>query len=281
MNEELQSANEELETSKEELQSVNEELQTVNAELERKVEELTRANSDLQNLLESTQIATVFLDASSASRRFTPAADGPLPPGRERPGRPITDMSGALQVRHRAGGRRAGVARPVDHRAEGREHKTTRAYIMRMMPYRTVDNVIGGVVVTFVDITDRKRAETELAAKEAQLRLSQQAARIGSFLWDIATDRIVRLGDVYATWGLPAGEGLRSQWLALVHPDDRGRIEAETSDALAGRRAHLDLAYRIKGHPLRRIEEHWKSSATPPGYWSSLSEFVWTSRTGS
>src|SRR5207253_9784491 len=92
MNEELQSANEELETSKEELQSINEELQTVNAELNTRVEELSRANSDIANLLESTQIATVFLDRNLAIKSFTPAAKDLFRLVESDTGRPITHV---------------------------------------------------------------------------------------------------------------------------------------------------------------------------------------------
>ena len=97
MNEELQSANEELETSKEELQSINEELQTVNAELNARVEELSRANSDIANLLESTQIATVFLDRSLAVKSFTPAAKDLFRLVESDTGRPITHVRARFQ----------------------------------------------------------------------------------------------------------------------------------------------------------------------------------------
>jgi two-component system, chemotaxis family, CheB/CheR fusion protein len=256
VNEELQSSNEELETSKEEMQSINEELQTINNELNNKNELLTRAAADLQNLLDSTQIATVFLDDELRIRHFTPNLGQLFSVRDSDRGRPITEIVTQLDY--------ATIRTDVekvqrDGSVVERDlavKESARAYVMRIRPYRTIHNVTEGVVITFVDITDRKRAEIELAANEAQLRLSQQAARMGSFLWEVATDRVVRLGDVYATWGLPAGEGLQSQWLALVHPDDRLRIQAATSDALTGQRAHLDLEYRIDAHQLHWIEEH-------------------------
>ena len=96
MNEELQSANEELETSKEELQSINEELQTVNAELHSRVDELSRANSDIANLLESTQIATIFLDNELHVKRFTPAIAGVFNLRQSDVDRPITDIASRL-----------------------------------------------------------------------------------------------------------------------------------------------------------------------------------------
>ncbi len=159
MNEELQSANEELQTSKEELQSVNEELQSVNGDLVEKIEELNRANSDVQNLFESTEIATIFLSNDLRIKKFTPAAvdlfhliEGDI-------GRPVTDIaprfsSGELTADIREVLRTLSRREMNVHRAEG-----NRSYIMRILPYRTVDNVIDGVVITFNDITEQKRAQ--------------------------------------------------------------------------------------------------------------------------
>jgi two-component system CheB/CheR fusion protein len=265
VNEELQSSNEELETSKEEMQSVNEELQTINSELNIKNELLTRAAADLQNLMDSTQIATVFLDDELRIRHFTPTLCQLFPVRDSDRGRPITDIVTQLDYttirKDVEKVQRDGSVVERDLAVKD----SARAYVMRIRPYRTIQKITEGVVITFVDIMERKRTEIELATKEAHLRLSQQAARLGSFLWEIATDRVVRMGDVYTTWGLPAGEDLRSQWLALVHPDDRGRVEAETAHALAGHRAHLDLEYRIEGQQLRWIAEHAEVLSDPDG----------------
>ena len=170
MNEELQSANEELETSKEELQSINEELQTVNAELNARVEELSRANSDIANLLESTQIATVFLDRNLAIKSFTPAAKDLFHLVESDTGRPITHVRARFQsdtVQEDAG-RVLRTLSTIERQVESND--TDARYIMRMMPYRTVDNVIGGVVVTFVDITRITAAETRIGELTLDLR---------------------------------------------------------------------------------------------------------------
>ena len=128
MNEELQSANEELETSKEELQSINEELQTVNAELNARVEELSRANTDIANLLESTQIATLFLDRNLAVKSFTPAAKDLFRLVESDTGRPITHVRARFQSDDRAGRRRARAAHAGDRsNARSRATTTTRA----------------------------------------------------------------------------------------------------------------------------------------------------------
>jgi two-component system CheB/CheR fusion protein len=170
MNEELQSANEELETSKEELQSINEELQTVNAELSARVEELSRANSDIANLLESTQIATVFLDRGLTIKSFTPAAKDLFRLVESDTGRPINHVrarfySDTVQEDAERVMRTLGT---MERQIEGTDND--QRYIMRMVPYRTVDNVIGGVVITFVDITRLTAAETRIGELTADLR---------------------------------------------------------------------------------------------------------------
>ena len=168
-NEELQSTNEELTTSKEELQSLNEELVTVNSELQAKVDDLTRANNDIKNLLYSTDIASVFLDENLKITRFTPSATRIINLLPSDIGRPITDISTKIRgtdpnmivtesyrVLEKLGEAKTMVETKDDH-----------WYSMRILPYRTVDNVISGVVITFADITDMKRMEqANAAAKE-------------------------------------------------------------------------------------------------------------------
>jgi len=170
MNEELQSANEELETSKEELQSINEELQTVNAELNSRVEELSRANSDIANLLESTQIATVFLDRNLTVKSFTPAAKDVFRLVESDTGRPITHVRARFQsdTVHEDAERVLRTLSTIEHRVESNYNDSR--YVMRMMPYRTVDNVIGGVVITFVDITQISAAEARITELTHDLR---------------------------------------------------------------------------------------------------------------
>jgi two-component system CheB/CheR fusion protein len=162
MNEELQSANEELETSKEELQSINEELQTVNAELNARVEELSRANSDIANLLESTQIATLFLDNNLAVKSFTPAAKDVFRLVESDTGRPISHVrprftSDTVQEDAERVMRTLGT---IERQVQS-THNDSR-YVMRVLPYRTVENVIAGVVITFTDVTRITAAEARI-----------------------------------------------------------------------------------------------------------------------
>jgi two-component system CheB/CheR fusion protein len=161
INEELQASNEELETSKEELQSLNEELNTVNNQLQAKVQELEIRTNDLNNLLNSTDVATLFLDRSLCIRWFTPAMKALLELLPTDIGRPISHFAQRF-----SGGDLLEEARKVLERLLPSDTEVVddlgRWYIRHAVPYRTEDDRIGGVVVTFVDITERKHAEEEV-----------------------------------------------------------------------------------------------------------------------
>jgi chemotaxis methyl-accepting protein methylase/PAS domain-containing protein len=167
-NEELQSTNEELTTSKEEMQSMNEELQTVNAELQTKVEELSRTNNDMKNLLNSTDIATVFLDNDLNVRRFTTQATKiiKLIPGDV--GRPITDLASDLRYPELTEDARE-VLETLASVEKTISAKDARWFTVRIMPYRTLDDRIDGVVITFADITVAKRLEAELRSRLGEI----------------------------------------------------------------------------------------------------------------
>jgi two-component system, chemotaxis family, CheB/CheR fusion protein len=182
VNEELQSTNEELETSKEELQSVNEELQTVNYELTVKIDELDRANSDLKNLYESTEIATIFLDRNFIIRSFTPAVTrifSLIPSDR---GRPLTDIAHQLDYAELAQdiqqvfGARQQLERRIGRR-DGAAH-----YIVRVLPYWTGSGKVEGAVVTFIDVTGLAQAEEQqrVLAHELNHRVKNMLTAIGS-----------------------------------------------------------------------------------------------------
>jgi two-component system CheB/CheR fusion protein len=176
VNEELQSANEELETSKEELQSVNEELATVNAELQAKVSDLSRVNNDMNNLLAGTGIATVFVDHDLRIVRFTPAATGiiNLIPGDLN--RPISDLVSNLVGDDHLVEDVTRVLATLVPQEVAVGTKDGRSFTMRIQPYRTLDNVIEGAVITFVDVTEMKRATEALRAAQADLKAAQGKA---------------------------------------------------------------------------------------------------------
>lgn len=181
MNEELRSAAEELETSKEELQSINEELTTVNQELKIKIEELSQTNNDFRNFIASTEIATIFLDRSLRVKLFTPRAREIFNLIPADINRPLLDITHKLAYDDIP----ADVERVLDSLQSIRREVRTRSgnwYDMRILPYRTTEDRIDGVVVTFIDINSRKKAEEEreqlLAREQTALAASKQAHRV-------------------------------------------------------------------------------------------------------
>jgi two-component system, chemotaxis family, CheB/CheR fusion protein len=183
-NEELQSANEELTTSKEEMQSMNEELQTVNAELQAKVDELSRASSDMRNLLNSTDIATLFLDGALCIRRYTEQSTSILRLIPSDVGRPITDVTTDLVFPELADSVTQVLRTlvPLEREVPTRDG---RWFASRVLPYRTLDDVIDGVVLTFTDISAAKHLE-------AELRRSRE--RFGALLENLPPSLAVRDG---------------------------------------------------------------------------------------
>ncbi|WP_343730773.1 chemotaxis protein CheB [Duganella sp.] len=166
-NEELQSTNEELVTSKEEMQSLNEELHTVNAELQSKVDDLSVANADMKNLLNSTDIATIFLDAEMRIRRFTDRATQIYKLIASDLQRPLGDINNDLEYPDLERDARE-VQRSLVFCERQIPTRSGRWFSVRIMPYRTVDNVIDGVVLTFVNITEFKQLEARLRAMQEQ-----------------------------------------------------------------------------------------------------------------
>jgi two-component system, chemotaxis family, CheB/CheR fusion protein len=212
--EELQSSNEELETAKEELQSVNEELQTINGELQTKNDATMRLNSDLTNLMDSTQIATVFLDDALRIKHYTPAMEGLFSIRDVDRGRPITEVVTQLAYDElRADVKEAQrnlriVERELDLKGGAA------SFLMRIRPYRTVNNVIDGVVITFTDITANKRAQRtrELFIDELQHRTRNLLAIVQS-LSDTALAAAGSLADYRAEFNNRLGALARVQGL--------------------------------------------------------------------
>jgi PAS domain S-box-containing protein len=170
MNEELQSTNEELETSKEEMQSLNEELTTVNAQLRMKMEELQVTGNDLESLLASTDLAVLFLDTRFRIRRYTPAVRQLVEMIATDVGRPLSDLARKFIDPQLVADAETVLEKlvPVEREIRGRdEHQW---FLRRITPYRTVDSRIEGVVVTFFDVSSRRRAQAALAENEQRLR---------------------------------------------------------------------------------------------------------------
>jgi two-component system, chemotaxis family, CheB/CheR fusion protein len=174
-NEELQSTNEELETSKEELQALNEELSIVNTELQGKVEELNRANVDMENLLRSSGTATLFLDRELRIKGFTPAAALLLNLIRSDVGRPFSHIASKIDWRNFASDAEMVLGGEPFAEREVENLERGKCYLKRFFPYRTLEGRVDGVVVTFIDITERKRMLEALRESEQRVRLKLES----------------------------------------------------------------------------------------------------------
>lgn len=243
INEELQSANEEMETSKEELQSVNEELQTVNGELSHRVAELGRANSDLKNLLESTQIATVFLDNDLRVRNFTPIATEIFHLLDTDIGRPLDHVVSRVHYPELLDDVRRVLKTlaPVDRELVDRT--ADRHFAVRVLPYRSTDNYISGAVVTFMDLTAVHKAESAMRASEERYRAFVTAS----------ADAVYRMSpDWSAMWEMEGRDFLADLaspsegWMdTYVYSDDQPLVRSAVEDAIRNKSV-FDLEYRVR-----------------------------------
>ncbi len=230
-NEELRSTMEELETSKEELQSMNEELQTVNQENRHKVEELAQLSGDLTNLMASTAIGTLFLDRALRIMRFTPQTGDLVNVRAADRGRPLSDLTHRLDYDGLLDDARQVLDRLVPIEREVSDDRG-RWFLTRVLPYRTDEDRIEGVVVTFVEITARVQAE--VARKASEERFRQVAETVPDVLFTARADgRIDYVSAAFeALTGRPARDALGTAlWPLLIHPDDRARVEAAWAEA--------------------------------------------------
>ncbi|HEY0477341.1 MAG TPA: CheR family methyltransferase, partial [Kofleriaceae bacterium] len=198
INEELRSATEELETSKEELQSVNEELTTLNHELKLKVDEVSHAHSDLQNLMTSTDIGVVFLDRQLHIKRFTPRVQDLINVIPSDVGRPLAHLTHRLDTDELPELAQSVLQtlRTIEREVASRDH---RRYLVRLLPYRSVEDRIGGVVMTFVEVSDLRNAVDARQRSEAALHASEERLR---FALRTAPMVVVTLDDrLRVTWG--------------------------------------------------------------------------------
>lgn len=197
-NEELQSTNEELTTSKEEMQSLNEELQTVNAELQSKLVDFEQANNDMKNLLNSTEIATLFIDKELNIRRFTDSITKIFKLRLTDIGRPFTDLTTDLQYPE-IGIHAVQVIKDLIPIQNTIATNDGRWFYVRILPYRTIDDRIDGLVITFTDITIAKQAE-EILVAEKNYRHFFESAKEGIFFLDMQTGKIIDLNYSLLNW---------------------------------------------------------------------------------
>ncbi|SER11093.1 two-component system, chemotaxis family, CheB/CheR fusion protein [Faunimonas pinastri] len=243
INEELQSANEEMETSKEELQSVNEELQTVNGELAHRVSELARINSDLKNLLESTQIATVFLDNDLRVRNFTPTAVDVFHLLETDVGRPLDHVVSRVSYPELADDVRRVLKTLVPIAREVRDARSERQFAASVLPYRSVDNYINGAVVTFTELTALNRAEAALRESEERFRAYVNAS----------SDAVYRMSADWSEMFQLSGQEFISDtemstrtWMeSFIDPADQAAVQAAIDRAI-GTRSMFELEHRMR-----------------------------------
>ena len=232
-NQELKSSNEELLSMNEELQSANEELETSREEIQSGNDALVRANTDLENLLASTQVATIFLDEQLNIQRFTPAVTDiyNLIPGDI--GRPL------FHITHRAitmPPLPVGDAQLADSVEQEIETEDGKWYIRRVLPYRNSEGRPQGLVLTFVDVTDLKCAEATLRDREARLALALDAGGMGTWQWDLQTDAVHWGERMLSLFELEPGEMPSSAqtFFDRVHPDDLSPLRETLRQAIEG-----------------------------------------------
>lgn len=269
INEEYRSTSEELETSKEELQSVNEELQTVNAELKSKLENISTAHSDLQNLTAATEVGTLFLDSKLRIRMFTPPIGDLFNITEMDAGRSITHFTNRLRydgVEEDARRVLRNLA-PVESEVQSQDG---RWFMMRLRPYRTVEDRIEGVVVTFVEITARREMEQRLLESQQRYQTLFNSIDEGFGIFEVifsddgaAVDyRFIEVNAAFARQtGLEDAVGrtarelvpeLEPHWFEIYGRIARNR-EAERFEAPA---APLDRFYEAFAFPAGPAEEH-------------------------
>ena len=255
-NEELQSTNEELTTSKEEMQSMNEELQTVNAEQSSKVDTLERVNNDMQNLLNSTEIITLFLDNELRIKRFTPGSNKLFKLITGDVGRPLTDLSNELRYPELSADAH-GVLKSLVFCERQVAANDGRWFTVRIMPYRTTDNRIEGVVMTFSDITKAKQLEGELRAAGAMLRTLVKATP--TIIIGLSVDGQILEFNPVAERRLVSkrDEVIGQNFIELFIPKtDRSQVSANLQAMLAAG-SEQNFTTRVRATDQTQITLHW------------------------
>jgi two-component system CheB/CheR fusion protein len=233
VNEELQSTNEELETSKEELQSVNEELATVNTELQTKVTDLSRANNDMNNLLAGTGVGTVFVDHQLRILRFTPAVSAIINLIPTDIGRPVSHIVSNLSGYGALVADVQMVLRTlVPKEVEVGTHDGQK-YTLRIQPYRTLDNVIEGAVISFIDITEMKKSQDALHRTSALLARTGELARVGGWDLDLRGMTLNWAPETFQIHELDPSEApTLEQAVAFYEPEARAAVQGAIQAAI-------------------------------------------------
>lgn len=245
-NEELIASNEELQSTNEELQSVNEELYTVNSEHIKKIEELSELNADFDNLLKNSEIGTIFLDNQLIIRK--------------------TNQIGAQLVNILPGD----IGRPVEHLffdkiyadflnninqvaktlkiIEKETQINNNFYLIRIIPYRTLENAVNGVIIIFIDITLLKNSEKKITTLSERLEMMMEIGEISWWEWNYRTNKVTAGIGKYQMLGYTKVEigDTYKDWVQLVHPDDVHKAMEAMKKLLDGSAAIYETEYRIK-----------------------------------
>lgn len=245
VNEELQSTNEELQTSKEEMQSINEELQTVNAEMMSKNDLLSNLNSDLQNLLDSTQIATIFLDENLRIKNFTPSMADIFSLRESDRGRPLTDIVSLLAYDDLRRDASKVLRELIVMERELELQDRGASFVMRIRPYRSIERVLDGVVITFVDVTARKEAERAKDVSERRFSAIVNQAAVGVAETDTAGRFLLTNAAFAAMAGRSAEDLQRLRRQELINPDDAEAIN-ERFDQATRDGQPFEAEYRLR-----------------------------------
>jgi two-component system CheB/CheR fusion protein len=256
-NEELMTVNEELQSTNEELQSTNEELVTVNSELQRKMEELNQSNSDLENLFASSEIAAFFLDREMLLKRFSPAMADIFNLIPADVGRPMHHFNSIIDWLNLSTDANSVLETLTPIEREVRTRNDDRSFIMRVLPYKTMEGIIDGIVVTLVDISERKQAEQALYASEKalregdeRLRFALETCHIGAWDMDMADQVAYRSPEHSRIFGYAE---MLPQWtfamfIGHVLPEDRDGVEQLIRQGLA---AHQGWNFECR---IRRVD---------------------------
>ena len=278
----MQSTNEELETSKEELQSVNEELITVNTELSGKIEQLSQANDDLNNLLSSIEVATVFLDRNLNIKRFTPAATkifNLIPTDIDRP---VTHLSSNIVYKALADDVKNALKTLVIKTADVQANDGT-WYHMRILPYRTAENIIEGVLVTFVDITEQKSTAEKLKNTKEHLNMLLENLLVVPFTCSVdSTHKISFIGkSCEKVMGFLPEQLMKksSFWFNRVHPADKKKILSAFATISKKKICDLEFKWKCANGKYKNFINHIRyansESTKPPyivGVWQEIIE---------
>ena len=244
-NEELLASNEELQSTNEELQSVNEELYTVNSEHQRKIMELTELNNDIDNLLNSTEIGTVFLDEKLHVRKFTPLSQSVFNIIDSDLGRPfhhITNKLVDLDI-NKAIQKVMDNSTMTDFKVKTKDNNW---YFIRILPYNVAPQIFAGTVITLIEISDLVDVENALITSKARLNLAEKIADFASWQWNVETGVIEFNKNLAKLHGVDQHKlaNTYDALLEIIHPDDRSMFKEHVEKAV-GEGRDYEIHHRV------------------------------------